>query len=144
MNVWSDHVSTYSADAGALVPDERPVDQQDWPAVRLATTKCDDEHRYDEMLELNWPQLVQAWQEKRKGVVFWTTAPLKTLEDSLHANNLAFVPHYSAPDQCTSLHVPFSDGKHRAAVRIRRVPEDHVQLRAFCQRVQDELRLKLY
>ena len=40
--------------------------------------------------------------------------------------------------------VPFCDGKRRASVRIRRVPEDHLELRAFCQRVQDELRLKLY
>ena len=47
------------------------------------------------MLELDWSQLVQALQEKRKGVVFWTVAPLETLEESLRANNLAFVPHYT-------------------------------------------------
>ena len=67
------------------------------------------------MLELNWSQLVQAWQERRKGVVFWNTAPLKTLEDSLHANDLAFVPHYSAPDQCTTLDVTFSDERSFAS-----------------------------
>ena len=95
------------------------------------------------MLELDWSQLLEAWHEKRK-VVFWTTEPIERLEEGLRANNLAFVPHYSAPDQCNSVDVPFANGKHKAAVRIRRVPEDHVQLRAFCQRVRDELRLKLF
>ena len=82
-------------------------------------------------------------QDKRKAV-FWTEAPLERLEKGLHDNGLAFVPHYSAPGQCTFVDVPFCDGKRRASVRIRRVPEEHLELRAFCQRVQDELRLKLY
>ena len=69
---------------------------------------------------------------------------IERLEKGLHDNNLAFVPHYSAPNQCTFVDVPFSDSKLQASIRIKCVPEDHLQLRAFCQRVQDELRLKLY
>ena len=142
LNVWGDHVFTYTSEAGAFTPDEN-LDLE-WPEVRLATSKCVDEHRYDEMLELDWAQLTQALQEKRKGVVFWTVAPLETLEDSLRASNLAFVPHYSAPSQYTYIDVLFYDGKRQASVRIRRVPSEHAQLRAFCESVQDELHLKLY
>ena len=40
--------------------------------------------------------------------------------------------------------VPFLDGKHKARVRIKRVPEEHAELRNIYQKVQDELRLKLY
>ncbi len=85
---------------------------------------------------------MEAWHERRK-TVFWTTESIKSLEDTLRANGLAVVPRYSAPDQCNVVDVPFA-AKRRSYVRIKRLPEDHLELRAFCQRVQDELRLKLY
>ena len=80
------------------------------------------------MLELDWCELLTAWHEKRRGAVFWTTAPMQTLEHGLHAHSLAFVPHYTAPGQCSSVDVPFSDGKHVDSVRIKRVPENHREL----------------
>ena len=70
----------------------------------------DDTHRYDDMLPLNWSQLMEAWHDGRKAV-FWTTEPIKSLEDALRANDLAFVPRYSAPDQCNAVDVPIANGK---------------------------------
>ena len=40
--------------------------------------------------------------------------------------------------------MPVSDGHRQASIRIKRVPENHWELRDFCQRVQDELKMKLY
>ena len=53
------------------------------------------------------------------------------------------MPHWAGPDHFAFVDLPFGD-KRRACIRVRRVPEQHLELRAFCQRVQDELRLKLY
>ena len=94
------------------------------------------------MKELEWGELPEAWQERSKGTVFWTTGPLEDLEHGLHENGLAFVPHYMAPGKCNSVDVPFPDGS-RAGIRIKQVPENHRELRDFCQRVQDELKPKL-
>ena len=142
LNVWGDHVWAYDADAGRHAP--AAPDKQEWAEDLLLTPKTEeDAHNYDDMVELDWPQLLEAWHDKRKAV-FWTTASIESLEQGLHDNSLAFVPHYSAPSQCSFVDVPFSDGKHRQHIRIKRVPKEHVQLRAFCQQVQDELRLKLY
>ena len=54
------------------------------------------------------------------------------------------VPHWAGPDQCCFVDFPFCDGKRRTCIRVRRVPVDHLELRQLCQRVQDELGLKLY
>ena len=71
--------------------------------------------------------------------MFWTTAPLdKLLERGMHDHGLAFVPHYAGPNNFTFVDVPFCDGKRRAYIRIRRVPAEQLELRAFCQRVQDD------
>ena len=139
LNVWNDHVFTYNTDVGAP-PD---VSKDNWADESLLKAADEeDTHCYDEMLPLAWPELMEAWHERRK-TVFWTTEPIKSLEDALRANGLSFVPRYSAPDQCNVVDVPFA-AKRRSYVRIKRLPEDHLELRAFCQRVQDELRLKLY
>ena len=58
--------------------------------------------------ELDWCELLTAWQEKRKGVVFWTTEPIKELETNLWEKRLAFIPHYTAPGECNGVDVPFS------------------------------------
>ena len=98
LNVWNDHVSTYTTDVGDEVPEETGLP---WPQVCLITARADDdEHRYDEMKELDWCELLEAWQEKHKGTVFWITGPLEDLEKDLHSNGLAFVPHYTAPGKC--------------------------------------------
>ena len=100
--------------------------------------------QYDAMIPFDWSQLLDAWHDKRKAV-FWTTTPLDSLlEKGLHDRGLAFVPHYASPTAYTFVDIPFCDGKRRASIRVRRVPEEHLELRAFCQRVQDELRLKLF
>ena len=65
-------------------------------------------------------------------------------EKGLRDHQLTCVPHWAGPDQCCFVDFPFCDGKRRACVRVRRVPEDHAELRQLCQRVQDELHLKLY
>ena len=143
LNVWSDHVSTYTSQGSE--PNLTEQAGIKWHDVRLAMAKADDdEHRYDEMQELDWDLLMEAYQEKRKGVVFWTTDSKEDLESGLKAHDLAFIPHYSAPGRCNSIDVPFNDGKHKASIRIKIVPEEHAELRDFCQKVQEQLRLKLY
>ena len=98
LNVWNDHVSMYAPDVGNDIPSE--VGTREWPGVLLVTAKADDdEHRYDDMRELDWCDLLEAWLEKRKGVVFWTTAPIKELETGLHTHDFAFIPHYMAPGE---------------------------------------------
>ena len=93
LKVWNDHVSTYAPDVGDDILGESNT-QQEWPEVLLVTAKADhDEHRYDDMLELDWCDLLEARQEKRKGIVFWTTAPIKELETGLHTHDFAFIPH---------------------------------------------------
>ena len=54
LNVWSDHVSTYTADAGDHVP-EKTTEQEEWAEDLLFTAKAeDDAHGYDDMLEMDW------------------------------------------------------------------------------------------
>ena len=89
LNVWSDHVSTYTEETG----NHAPPQPETWAEDLLVTDKAeDDAHSYDDMLPLDWSQLLEAWHERRK-VAFWTTEPIKSLEDGLRANNLSFVPH---------------------------------------------------
>ena len=97
----------------------------------------------DEMVELDWCLLIEAYQ-KRKGVVFWTTEKTETLKKGLQDHRLAYVPHYSAPGRLNGMDIPFNDGKRKPSIRIKIVPEEHAQLRDFCQKVQEQLRLKLY
>ena len=142
LNIWNDHVWAYDAETGRNAPSV--CDDKEWAEDLLLTPKQEeDAHDYDSMVELSWPLLLEAWHDKRKAV-FWTTAAIESLEKELHDNSLAFVPHYSAPSECSFVDVPFSDGKHRQHIRIRRVPKDHVQLREFCEQVQTQLHLKLY
>ena len=55
LNVWSDHVSTYTTDAGNHVPGAPSAQEEEWAEDLLVSTKTDDDqHRYDDMLELNW------------------------------------------------------------------------------------------
>ena len=88
LNVWCDHVSSYSADVSCFAPD-KPCEAE-WAEHLLLTSKGDDdEHRYDDMLPFDWSQLLAAWHEKR-AEVFWTTEPLdKLLEKGLHDHGLA-------------------------------------------------------
>ena len=171
LNVWSHHVSTYNPEASRAYLVEK--DAKKWYPIRLLQRKADDEdHRYDEMVELDWDLLMEAIQEqrseiqtkeaearkkkqpkeakdqkcaeKKQGVVFWTTDTKEELESGLKAHDLAFIPHYSAPGRCNGIDIPFNAGKHKSSVRIKIVPENHRELRDFCQKVQDELKLKLY
>ena len=143
LNVWSDHVSCYTPLGCA--PNLTEQSGIKWRDLMLAMAKADDdEHRYDDMQELDWCLLLHAYQEKGKGVVFWTTDSREELESGLKAHDLTFIPHYSAPGRLNGIDVPFNDGKHKASIRIKIVPEHHLQLREFCQKVQEELKLKLY
>ena len=115
-----------------------------WPlttpsvAILALERADDDQHKYDDMKQLDWARLVQAWQRREKGTVFWTTLSQEELESGLQANDLAFIPHYSEPGRCNGVDIPFCDGKHKASVRIKRVPDNHRELRDICQKVQDQ------
>ena len=66
LNVWSDHVSTYMHEAARANLSDKKLN---WHAVKLKTPKADDEeHKYDEMVEFEWPLLIEALQEKRAKV----------------------------------------------------------------------------
>ena len=142
LNVWSDHVSTYTPEAARALLTEKG--EPEWHDVKLKTVKADDDvHMYDKMIEFEWDLLIKALQERRADV-FWTTMDEETLRKGLVENKTAFVPHYASPGHMNSVDVPFNDGKHRKTIRIKRVPDNHAELRQFCQNVQDRLHLKLY
>lgn len=215
LNVWSDHVSTYNPEAARALLNEKG--ERKWHDVKLKTTRADDEeHKYDEMLEFEWPLLIEALQKpKGAGInrmladwicetlriqdegkdkeyqqahlaikdcktylrsaddvkklkscailqemladapwdslkpyesqtAFWTTMDEETLRKGLLAHRMAYVPHYASPGHMNSVDVPFNDGKHVKTIRIKRVPDNHAELRQFCQNVQDRLGLKLF
>ena len=137
-------MSTYTSDV-QCVPTE--PDKQQWAENLLVSTKGDgDEHLYDKMVQFEWPLLLKAVQDKciEHKTVFWTDQKLENLETGMQNNGLAFVPRYTAIGVCSSLDVLFSKDKHQSYVRIKRVPEEHLALREFCERVQKDLKLKLY
>ena len=145
INVWSRHVSTYKAEASGHALAER--EEQEWQDVRLAMAREDvDEHRYDDMqaLDGNRPLVLEAVRA-RKPAVFWTTESIKTLDAWLTSEELTFIPYYTAPGRCSGVDIPFSDEDgHRKSVRIKLVPDNHRELRDICQRVQEQLKLKLF
>ena len=141
LNVWSDHVSTYKPEAARALLNEKG---KKWHDVKLKTTKADDDdHKYDEMVEFDWPLLIEALQELR-AEVFWTTLGEESLRKGLLAHCVAYRPHYASPGHMNSVDIPFLDGKRAKTVRIKRVPDNHAELRQFCQNVQDRLGLKLF
>ena len=142
LNVWSDHVSTYNSEAARANLNEKK--QTKWHDVKLKNASADDEsHRYDEMVELDWLLLLEAWQERRSDV-FWTTLDEETLRVGLKAHWFPFVPHYASPGHMNSIDVPFCDGKARKTIRIKRIPDNHEELRQFCENVRARLRLNLW
>ncbi len=144
LNVWSDHVSTYNPEAARALLNEKG--EHKWHDVKLKTARADDDdHKYDEMVEFEWPLLIDALQE-RCAKVFWTTLDEESLRKGLKHHSLAYLPHYASPGHMNSVDVPFYDpnDKHRKTIRIKRVPDNHAELRQFCQNVQDRLGLKLF
>jgi hypothetical protein len=142
LNVWSDHVSTYNPEAvSANLTEKKPFK---WHDVKLKTAKADDDtHKYDEMQEFSCLLLLEALQERRADV-FWTTMDEDTLRKQLVEHKIAFVPHYASPGHMNSIDVPFTDGHHHQTIRIKRVPDNHQELRQFCQNVQNRLHLSLW
>ena len=140
LNIWNDHVSTYEPMDNTPSPSA-----QKWRDVSLAT-HCDndfeDEHAYDSMREFDWCEFTDAVQNGQK-MVFWTTNPLCEFESGLREKQLAFIPRYTAPDRYAAITVLLSDGKRRNGIVIKRVPDNHLELRDFCQVVQTGLKLKL-
>ena len=68
LNVWSDHVSCYKPGVGQL-PAART---KEWHDVILKVKRGEtDEHKYDEMRELEWPLLIGARQDKETCNVRW-------------------------------------------------------------------------
>ena len=155
LNVWSNHVSTYTQGAAQKHPGERGTK---WSPIELYVPReIEETHSYDDMMELSgdtWEEVPKALEEKRPQA-FWTTMTQTELEGGLKNIQLAFVPYYSAPGKCKAVAIPFSDKDgHRASVYIKFVPgaktkDDgvttmgHRELRDFCRRVEEELHLKL-
>ena len=62
----------------------------------------------------------------------------KPLEDM----NIAFAPYWQSTATCGGVFIPIGD-KKKAGIRIKRVPDAHRALLAFCQAVQTHFKLKL-
>ena len=144
LNVWSDHVSCYKSSAGDLAPRLREEGESEWRDVRIRVTRSEaDEHKFDGMKRLEWDLLLKAYQEK-EAAVFWTTDE-KSLRDGLRKHDYEFRPNYAEIGHLSFVDIPFSDDhRHRKSIRIRLVPDNHAELRQFCQNVQDKLRLRLW
>ena len=140
LNVWNDHISTYEP-----MEDTPSPSAQKWRDVSL-DMRCDNdfdaEHAYDSMREFDWCEFTDAVHSGQK-MVFWTTNPLCELENGLREKRLAFIPRYSGPDRYVAITVLLSDGKRRNCIIIKRVPDNHLELRDFCEVVQTSLKLKL-
>ena len=141
LNVWSNHVSCYKADAAQAHLAEKK--ERVWDILKLSCFRASpDEHRYDEMEELDWARLKEVYDSREKNVVMHTTKNVQKLKDGLHGHDLSFIPHYSAPGLLSGLEVPFPGGT--TGIRIKCVPDNHRALRAFCERVHKDMKLKLY
>ena len=95
------------------------------------------------MLPFTWKHLLEAWKDKRPKV-FWTCENLnKLLQQNARDHQLTCKPHWAGPERCSYVDFPFFDG-HRKCVRVKHVPEEHQELRQVCERVQKELKIKLF
>ena len=94
------------------------------------------------MKAFDWCELSDA-VEKKQQQIFWTTQSLCDLENGLRDKRLAFVPRHTGPDRYAAITVLLADGKPKHGIVIRRVPDNHHELRDFCEVVQTELKLKL-
>ena len=120
LNVWSHHVSTYKPSVADNVPAEG---QKKWHPVELAMERDEqDKDLYDDMEELEFPLVVEAMQQQQQPV-FWTTMSADELEKGLKAHDISYLPHYTSPTHLNLVTIPYNIGKHKAFIRIRRVPE---------------------
>jgi len=144
LNFWDHHVFSYesTANKAASTLQVKPLD--DWePKSLVSRREGKDAHLYDDMEDFAWDAFDEALSEK-KSVVFRTADNLrKLLERGLEERELSWTPYYSTPSECRMVSVPFG-GKRHQRVRVRKLPEEHELLRAFCDTVQEELGLKLF
>ena len=142
LNVWSNHVFTYDRETHNRT--FQAHSRKAIPEIALITLRDNDErYNYENMLPLNWALVLQTIQECVRGTVFWTTSEMnedffKPLEDM----DVTFTPFWPTPAACTGIFIPIGD-KKKAGIRIKRVPDEHRALHAFCQSVQEQLHLKL-
>jgi len=61
----------------------------------------------------------------------------KPLEDM----GIPFTPYWTSMTACASIFIPIGD-KKKAGIRVKRVPDEHRALHAFCQAVQFHLKVK--
>ena len=95
------------------------------------------------MLPLDWSLLLEKYQEGKRGTIFWTTSHMDELFfEPLERMDIPFTPYWTSMTMCTSIFIPIGD-KKKAGIRVRRVPDEHRALHAFCEEVQFHLKLKL-
>ena len=72
LNVWSNHVFTYSREVHGRTFQEHTVNSL--PEVSLVPLRDpQDRHPFGDMLPLDWALLLEQYQEGVRGAIFWTT-----------------------------------------------------------------------
>ena len=163
MNVWDSHVFTYTRAVHDRQFQEHAI--ENLPDTALITLRDEERYKFEHMKPLDWSLLLETYQEilkpkeeteegkqndekqqeGKRGTVFWTTTEMdekffEPLEQS--GMDIAFTPYWPSSAACTSVFIPIGD-KTKAGIRIKKVPQEHRALQAFCRTVQQRLQVKL-
>ena len=136
LNVWSNHVFTYSREVANHVPlivkTPRHVDRL------IAKANLEDRKiPYSEMLPLTWDTFKTALEDKTPKS-FYTSENINTrFLEIIDQYQVPYRPQWRSHSECRAVTVDFGD-KRKHGVYIKQLPSNHEMLNAFCEAVQDQ------
>ena len=77
------------------------------------------------MLRLDWQLVLEAYQERARGIVLYTTSELTAqFLEPLEAMQVEFTPYWVTTTACMGIRIPIGD-KREEGIHIQRVPKEH-------------------